>query len=321
MFDVVALGELLIDFTAQGTTPQGIRLFAQNPGGAPANLLCALANLGASTGLIGKVGGDMHGHFLRQTLLSHRVDTRGLLEDSATHTTLAFVNIDQHGERQFAFVRGRDAADLALTSSELNQSLLQNTRVFHIGSLSLTAEPARSATLKAVQIAAEHGAIISYDPNYRAPLWPSEAAAAKHARAAAALANIIKLSDQETRLLTGHSQPEKAASALLQTADLVAVTLGEKGVYIANRRAALHIPGFAATVVDTTGAGDAFLGGFLFWLTRQQTAPAVLSAEQLRESGRFANAVASLCVEQPGGIPAMPLPDAVAQRLQQQNTQ
>ena len=321
MFDVVALGELLIDFTAQGTTPQGIRLFAQNPGGAPANLLCALSNLGAVTGFIGKVGADMHGDFLRQTLLAHQVDTRGLLQDSAFHTTLAFVEVDEQGERRFAFVRGSSAADLALNCGELNQSLLQNTRIFHIGSLSLCVEPARSATLKAVQIAANHGALISYDPNYRAPLWQSEAAAGEQARAAAALANIIKLSDEETSLLTGYRQPEPAANVLLQTADLVAVTLGAKGAYIANRRTALHIPAFAANAVDTTGAGDSFWGGFLFWLTRHKTAPAALSPQQLLAAGRFANAVASLCVEKPGGIPAMPFPDAVAQRLRQKSAQ
>lgn len=316
MFDVVALGELLIDFTAAGRAPDGARLFAQNPGGAPANLLCALANLGAATAFIGKVGADMHGDFLARTLAGHGVNTDGLLRDPLCFTTLAFVELGDAGERRFSFARGSGAADIALQPSELPSALLENTKIFHFGSLSLTHQPARDATLRAVQAAKRVGAKISYDPNYRAPLWPHGSDAAAQMRRGAALADWVKISLEEAPLLTDETAPERAAGALLAGgAELAAVTLGADGAYVATRSTTVRLPAFPVDAVDTTGAGDAFWGAFLFCILRAGSVPAQFTARQLEDAARFANAAASLCVQKSGGIPAMPKQSDIQARL------
>lgn len=206
MFDVAALGELLIDFTPCGKSPSGMRMFEQNPGGAPANVLCALANLGLKTAFIGKVGQDMHGDFLREILNSKGVYTTGLVQDSSAFTTLAFVELSESGERSFSFAR-KPGADTCLKTNDLNIDILKNTKVFHFGSLSLTDEPVHSATLSAVEIAKSSGAIISYDPNYRAPLWNTREKAMARMRNVLPLVDVIKISrrrlncSQEQKLL------------------------------------------------------------------------------------------------------------------------
>ena len=172
MTDVTALGEVLIDFTPYGRSEAGRNLFEQNPGGAPANVLAALSKMGRKTAFIGKVGDDLHGVFLRKTLEDLGIDTSGMITDPAYFTTLAFVGLE-NGERSFSFAR-KPGADTQLRSDEIPERLLRETRIFHFGSLSLTDEPARQATLFAVKKAKENGALISYDPNYRAPLWPDE---------------------------------------------------------------------------------------------------------------------------------------------------
>ena len=170
MFDIVALGELLIDFTYHGRSENGMRLFEQNPGGAPANMLCAASNLGSSTAFIGKVGRDMHGDYLRRVLEEKGVDTGGLISAEDVFTTLAFVELSETGERKFSFAR-KPGADTCLTACEVKRELLEGCRIFHFGSLSLTDEPSRSATIEAVKAAKKAGAIISYDPNYLAPFF------------------------------------------------------------------------------------------------------------------------------------------------------
>ena len=175
-YDIAALGELLIDFTDSGVSPGGMRLFERNPGGAPANVLTAAARFGQRTAFLGKVGDDMHGQFLRQMLLDAGIDVSGLVLAEDVFTTLAFVVLNDRGERSFSFAR-KPGADTCLRPEELNAAVLDSTRVLHVGSLSLTDEPARSATFTAVERAKAAGAVISYDPNYRAALWPDEAAA------------------------------------------------------------------------------------------------------------------------------------------------
>ena len=169
-WDVVALGELLIDFTPAGLSPAGMKLFEQNPGGAPANMLTAVSRSGLKTAFIGKIGADMHGDFLRSTLEGVPIDTSGLITDPSVFTTLAFVSLSITGDRGFSFAR-KPGADTRLSIDEINKDMLTDTKIFHVGSLSLTDEPARTATFEAVKIAKDSGAIISYDPNYRAPLW------------------------------------------------------------------------------------------------------------------------------------------------------
>lgn len=233
MFDVVALGELLVDFTHHGKSENGMRLFEQNPGGAPANVLCALSNLGLNTAFIGKVGKDMHGEFLCSVLEEKGIDTSGVIMAQDAFTTLAFVELSESGERKFSFAR-KPGADTCLTCDELNHGLLNDCKIFHFGSLSLTNEPSRSATIEAVRIAKKAGAIISYDPNYRAPLWNSKSEAAEVMRSVLDLVDIIKISDEETMLLTGLETHEAAAGYLLgKGVSCVVVTLGKDGAYAA----------------------------------------------------------------------------------------
>lgn len=306
MFDIVALGELLIDFTYHGRSENGMRLFEQNPGGAPANVLCAASNLGLSTSFIGKVGKDMHGDYLRRVLEEKGVDTSGLISAEDVFTTLAFVELSETGERNFSFAR-RPGADTCLSAREVKRELAQGCRIFHFGSLSLTDEPSRSATIEAVKTAKEAGAIISYDPNYRAPLWRSEQEAAQIMQSVLPFADIVKISDEEVGLMTGEASPEAAAGHLFQKGiSCAVVTLGSNGAYTAVEGASALVPVSDVPVVDTTGAGDAFWGGFLYQLAVSGLRPNELGQAQLRDFTEFANAVATLCVQKRGGIPAMP---------------
>lgn len=310
-FDIVALGELLIDFTQQGVSPTGMRLFEQNPGGAPANLLSAAAKLGSATAFIGKVGADAHGVFLQQTLQEAGIDTAGLILDGSVFTTLTFVEVDENGERHFSFAR-KPGADTCLKAEELDVYPLTHSRVLHVGSLSLTHEPARSATLYAIKLAKQAGALISYDPNYRAPLWLDVQAAVEQMRSLVPLVDVMKISDEETELLTGVADPHKAADSLLkQGVQCVAVTLGSKGVLVATADGMELVPAFSTKVVDTTGAGDAFWGGFLHRLLSLHTPLSQLTLAEAVDCGRWGNAVASLCITRRGGIPAMPKRESV----------
>lgn len=306
MYDIVSLGELLVDFTESGFSPAGMRLFEQNAGGAVTNLLCAAAQCGAKTAFIGKVGADMHGAFLKQSLEDAGVDVRALIEAEDVFTTLAFVALKPTGERAFSFAR-KPGADTQIRPDELDRDLLEHTRVFHTGSLSLTQEPARSATYEAIDIAKHAGAIISYDPNYRASLWSDKEEAVRYMRSLIATADIMKVSDEELPLLTGETEPDKAADVLHdQGVKLVAITLGAQGAFVRVGGENRLVPGFRSNAVDTTGAGDAFFGGFLYRFLSSQKSLGDVSLEDAADYARFGNATASLCVEHRGGIPAMP---------------
>lgn len=315
MYDVAALGELLIDFTPSGQSEAGMRIFEQNPGGAPANALAAITRLGRKTAFLGKVGDDMHGAFLKETLEQAGIDTRGLVVDPEVFTTLAFVSLNAQGERQFSFAR-KPGADTCLTSGEVNLEVLKECRIFHVGSLSLTDEPCRGATIFALEKAKEMGKAISYDPNYRALLWRSREDAMAGMRSILSFVDVMKISDEETGLLTDHEKPEEAAEALLDKGiSLVAVTLGKDGAYVRTREGGAVVPGFLSQVVDTTGAGDSFWGGFLYQLAISGKNPKEVTLEEAKGFARFGNAVASLCVEKRGGIPAMPSMEQVEERL------
>ena len=317
MFDIVSLGELLIDFTESGISPAGQRLFEQNAGGAVTNLLCAAAQCGAKTGYIGKVGADMHGAFLKQSLINAGVDVRGLIEADDVFTTLAFVALQPNGEREFSFAR-KPGADTQLRSDEVDVDMLEHTRIFHTGSLSLTQEPVRSATYEAIDRAKAAGAIISYDPNYRASLWVSKDEAIRYMRSLISTADIMKVSDEELPLLTGETDPEQAADALIdQGVKLIAITLGAKGAFVRVRGESRLVPGFRSNAIDTTGAGDAFFGGFLYRFLCSEKALKDVTLEDAADYARFGNATASLCVEQRGGIPAMPTLKDILKRLGQ----
>ncbi|NCB92131.1 MAG: carbohydrate kinase [Clostridia bacterium] len=314
MFDVTALGELLIDFTPYGDSEAGMALFEQNPGGAPANVLAAVSNLGLKPAFIGKVGDDMHGALLKDTLDKIGVDTSGLMVDPNFFTTLAFVSL-KNGERSFSFAR-KPGADTQLASEEINLDVVKNTKIFHCGSLSLTDEPARSATFFAVKEAKEAGAIISYDPNYRPLLWKTEEDAIEKMRSMVPFADIMKISDEETKLLSGKEDPVEAAEELLaQGVSCVVVTLGRDGALLKTKDIQVQAKGKDRKAVDTTGAGDSFWGGLLSRIALNNVKPGELTKEQAEEYLNFANAVAGLCVEKRGAIPAMPTLEQVMNEL------
>jgi len=315
MYKITALGEALIDFTPSGMSQAGMKLFEQNPGGAPANALAVFAKFGEKAAFIGKVGNDMHGLFLKNTMENAGIDTKGLVVSDDVFTTLAFVSLKENGEREFSFAR-KPGADTCLTEEEVDVSIIENTDIFHVGSLSLTDEPSRSATFFALEKAKEFGKIISYDPNYRALLWDSKQKAIEGMRSVLDYVDVMKLSDEETVLLTDIEAPQAAAKALLDRGmSIVAVTLGADGAYICTKEGGAFVSGFASDVVDTTGAGDSFWGGFLYRLSKSGKHPEEVSLEEAKEFARFGNAVASLCVEKRGGIPAIPTMEQVLKRL------
>ena len=315
-FDVVAIGELLIDFTDHGRSESGMRLFEQNAGGAPANVLAALAKLGHRTAFIGKVGQDGPGLFLRETLESHDIDTEGLVADPNTFTTLAFVALGPGGERQFSFAR-KPGADTQLTVAELRLDIATAGHILHFGSLSLTHEPMRTTTIAAIQAARRHGRIISYDPNYRPLLWPSPEAAAEQMLAGLKLADLVKVSDEEIKLLTDTLDPQEAAGKLLTMGPkVVVVTMGKHGAMVATSHGSVTVPVFPGDVVDTTGAGDSFWGGFLSAFLERGLTPDTIDASVSYDLARVGNAVATCCVGRRGGIPAMPTRDEVKHLLE-----
>ena len=305
MTDITAIGEILIDLTQSGRTEQGIPRFDANPGGAPANLAVAASRLGAKTAFIGRVGRDSYGDFLRSTLEQNGVDVSGLSVDPRQHTTLAIVSLDDRGERSFSFYRD-PSADVNLSFEDVPAELLADTRVLHFGSVSLTAEPSRSATLKAAREAREKGALISYDPNYRASLWPDEATAVRQMLQPLPLVDILKVSDEELPLLTGLSDPDRGSARLAEKGiRLVLVTLGAEGAFYRFGGRIGHVPGVKVQVGDTNGAGDTFFGAALSRLVRAESLDA-LTAEELEDILRFANKAAAITTSRHGAIPAMP---------------
>lgn len=304
-YDVVALGELLIDFTEIGLSSEGKRIFEQNPGGAPANVLCAASRQGCNTAFIGKVGNDSHGRFLKSVLDGEKIGTEGLILADDVYTTLAFVSIDANGEREFSFAR-LPGADTMLGRDELNTSLLHNCRIFHFGSLSLTNEPSREATFSAIKIASEAGALISYDPNYRSPLWKSEQDAVEMMRKPIPMADVIKVSEMEATLITGEKKAEYALDSLLNMGvQLAVITMGADGAMYGFSGERDFVPSVKAEcVVDTTGAGDTFWGAFLSKLSAASSLAD--SVKDIKHNLSYAHAAASLCVSRRGAIPSIP---------------
>lgn len=317
MFDVVALGELLVDFTPAGISESGNVLFERNPGGAPANVVACLAKLGRRTGLIGKVGDDDFGRFLRQVLIDKGVSPQGLLLDPKEQTTLAFVHLQPDGERSFSFYR-KPGADTRLRPEEIAQELL-DTRIFHFGSLSLTAEPARSATKAALRLVRDKNILVSYDPNLRPPLWPSLDEARGEMLDVMHMADLVKISLEELEFLTGSTDLEGASQSLQQDYDLkmLLVTLGKDGCYYRLGDLCGHVPGFKVRSIDATGAGDAFLGAILFQIVRLDKDLAAWTADDLVASIRFANATGALATTKKGAIPAMPSLHEIKQLLEE----
>mgnify|MGYP000845557707 FL=1 len=306
MYDVVALGELLIDFTPAGKSDNGNALYECNPGGAPANVLACLAELGKKTAFLGKVGDDEFGRFLRDVLAERGICTKGLILDSEANTTLAFVHLHPDGDRSFSFFR-KPGADTLLRPDEIDRAQL-NAAIFHFGSLSLTNDPSRSATLTALRWAKEKGMLVSYDPNLRPPLWPSLEEARRQIQAVMRQADLVKISHEELEFLTGTDDLEAGSAQLSRDYGLrlLLVTLGKDGCYFRLGELNGRVPGFQVQAVDATGAGDGFLGGMLYEILRRGKALEAWTGEEMASSVRFANAIGALVVTRKGGIPAMP---------------
>ena len=305
MTDITAVGEILIDLTQSGVNELGIPVFAANPGGAPANLAVAAARLGASSAFIGKVGTDSFGTFLRSTLAENHVDVSGMVTDPKNRTTLAVVAVDKTGERTFSFYRD-PSADVNLCCEEIAEEQLKNTKFLHFGSVSLTTDPARSATLHAARTARQFGAIISYDPNYRASLWSDEATAIQRMLEPLTMVDVLKVSDEELPLLTGTEDLDKGSQILADKGiALVLVTLGANGAYYRFGSHTGHIPGVKVKVGDTNGAGDTFFGATLAQLAKFGKL-ADITVPELETIITIANKAAALTTSRHGAIPAMP---------------
>ena len=305
MYDVVALGELLIDFTTQSIDSDGYPTMAAHPGGAPANFLAAIAKFGGKVGMLGKVGTDTFGKLLTNTLRGAGIETKGLVAADDVFTTLAFVTLDENGDREFAFAR-KPGADTQLTFDELDLSLIDETRVFHFGTLSLTDEPARSTTYRAVEYAKAHGKLVTYDPNLRKPLWNDLDEAKEQMLWSLRQADVVKISDNEVEFLWGCT-PEEGAQKLLKEfgVSLAMVTLGPDGCLLKTKSASFRAKCPKVHPIDTTGAGDIFGGSAMTRLLELDKPMAQLTEGDLCYIGSFAAAAASLSTEHPGGIPSI----------------
>ena len=307
MFDVVALGELLIDFTCQSVDDTGYPTMVAHPGGAPANFLAALTEFGAKTAFLGKVGNDTFGKLLSNTLSKSGIDTSGLLVDDDVFTTLAFVTLDETGNREFSFSR-KPGADTCISFEEVDLSIIDNTKVFHFGTLSLTHEPARTTTQKCVEYAKSKGKLITYDPNLRKPLWADLNEAKEQLLWGLRQADVVKISDEEVEFLFGLN-PEDGATHILENfgVKLVFVTCGADGCFFKNAKAQGHVPSLPGIkVIDTTGAGDIFGGSAVWKLLQTGKAPEELTEAELRDVVTFASTSAGLSTTKSGGISSVP---------------
>ena len=303
--DVTAIGELLIDFTDRSKNDCGYPVMEANPGGAPGNFLAALSAYGAHTALLGKVGDDAFGRMLVETMRRAGIETRGIVSDPSVFTTLAFVTLSPEGERSFSFAR-KPGADTCLRWGEMDRTLIDDARVVHFGTLSLTDEPSRTATRRAVAYAKKRGKQITFDPNLRRPLWHTEDAAREQILWGISQADVVKISDEEVDFLWQCS-PREGAKRLLEEYDvaLAMVTMGAEGCYLANGNAAVLVTCPQVRPVDTTGAGDIFGGSAVSQLLRLNKEPWEIGGPELERIGAFATMAASLSTQHRGGIPSI----------------
>ena len=310
-FDVVTLGELLIDFTDNGMSAQGNTMFEANPGGAPCNVLAMLNKLGHPTAFIGKVGKDIFGLKLKSVLEEVGIDTSNLIVDEDARTTLAFVQTFEDGDRDFSFYRN-PGADMLLTADEVDGELVKSARLFHFGTLSMTHEGVREATKKAIRIAKENGAIVSFDPNLRPPLWKSLDDAKEQAAYGFTQCDVLKISDNEIQWFTGEEDYDKGIEKLRQEYDipLILLSMGRDGSRAYYKDLRVEMPSFIQKEsIETTGAGDTFGGCCLHYVLEYGLDG--LNEERLKEMLTFANAAASIITTRKGALRVMPEPDEV----------
>lgn len=307
MLEAIAIGELLIDFTPAPVPKEQNPHYALNPGGAPANVMVAMQRLGAKTGFIGKVGEDSFGTFLKNTLAKEGLETSGVIMDPETLTTLAFVTLDDRGDRSFSFYRN-GSADVMLKDKDINVKLIEDANILHYGSVSFTDSPSREANMYAVQKAKSLGKIVSYDPNYRPMLWKNEKVAIASMEWGLSHADIVKVSHEEMELLTGESEIEAGSKKIVEFGPkIVLVSAGENGSYFTTKQFAGHAPTYKVNTIDTNGAGDAFFGALLYQLKEKNKKElADISKEQWEQYLLFANAAGSIATTKSGAIPALP---------------
>jgi fructokinase len=316
--DIVTLGELLIDmFPAElGRRLADVSAFRPKPGGAPANVAVAAARLGAETAFIGKVGDDAFGYHLKAVLDNEGVETRGMRFDAEARTTMAFIAMIDENTPEFVFYRN-PGADIRLHPDELDANLLQNAKALHFGSLSLTHEPARSATYKAIEWARSGGAFISYDVNYRPSLWRDPENAIAEAQAILSKVDVVKVNETELALLTGQEEiardllGEAAQRLLAEGPALCVITLGPNGSYFQTAEGGAYLPAFPVKTVDSVGCGDGFAAALLARLVSGPDWRAHLTVKALRDILRYANAVGALTATRQGVIPALPTAEEV----------
>lgn len=310
-YDVVALGELLIDFTIDGKSSQGNNTYEANPGGAPCNVLAMLNRMNKKTAFIGKVGKDAFGQILKSTIDKIGIDSKGLVFDEKVNTTLAFVNIDENGERSFSFYRN-PGADMMLTEEDVDFEIIRNSKIFHFGTLSMTHEKVRQATKKAVQEAKKENILISFDPNLRELLWEDLSLAKEQIDYGCSVCDILKIEDEELKFLTDCYEIEKAVEILKSKYDikLILVTEGSKGSTAYYKDLVIKQDAYLQkSTIDTTGAGDTYCGSCLGYLIDNSIDE--LNEVKIKEMISFASAAASIVTTRKGAICSMPHPTEV----------
>ncbi len=316
MIDVLAMGELLVDFVQSGHSDQGNPLYEASPGGAPCNVLAMLSRLGRSTEFVGKLGNDLFGRQLTQTLVQLGIGTRGLVYDDQVRTTLAFVQNDEAGERSFAFYRN-PGADMMLRQGEIDLALVGEARIFHFGTISMTHDGVRQATRFAAQYAKERGKLISFDPNIRLMLWDDLNEAHRQMEYGCQMCDVLKIAEDELKLLTGSADWETSAPALLKEngMSMLLLTLGKEGSVAFTKDYTVRVPGYTVRAVDTTGAGDSFMGCCLHHLLNVQ--PDRMNGGQIEQMLQTANAAAAIVTTRKGALRSMPCVNEIS-ALQQQ---
>lgn len=313
-YDVIALGELLIDFTMNGQSEQGNNMFEACPGGAPCNVLALLNKMGKKTAFIGKVGKDQFGTLLRETITEAGIDASNLVVDENVNTTLAFVHTFPDGDREFSFYRN-PGADMMLTADEVNPEVVKDTKIFHFGTLSMTHDGVREATKKAVETAKENGCLVSFDPNLRPPLWSSLDLAKEQMEYGFGKCDILKISDNEIQFVSGKKDYDEGIAYLQEKYNipLILLTMGKDGSRAYYKGMRVERPGFSVKAIETTGAGDTFCGSSLNYLVDHDFDN--LTEEQLGEMLTFANAAAALVTTKKGAIKAMPVKEEVLELI------
>jgi len=318
-YDVTALGELLIDFTSNGISSQGNPLFEANPGGAPCNVLAMLQKLGKKTAFIGKVGDDIFGKMLQEKVLGTGINIDGLIMDDTVNTTLAFVQTLEDGDREFSFYRN-PGADMMLTKEDIKEELIKEAKIFHFGTLSMTAEGVEEATKKAIAIAKENGCLLSFDPNLRPPLWSSEEKAKDKIAYGLSVCDILKISDNEIEFMTGTTDIDAGIAKIREQYNILLIfaTLGKDGSKAYYKDICVYVKGFSnPATIETTGAGDTFCANALNYVLEHGIDS--LTEENLKELLTYANAAASLITTRKGALCVMPSKEEIENYLNRNN--